>query len=144
MGKKRKKLAAVLMFSCLAMLSGESAADPIQMDPFGFKITVYLWVIVVSIIGGITGYVRKLKGKYSRFSIAEVLGECLISAFVGIITFWLCEAADIKGAMQAAFIAISSHMGSRALFKFEQKLFEKLPFLRDIPDTTGDNNDESK
>lgn len=140
---------AVLLMSCAAKASGNHTADtngiPILEidDPFGYKVVVYLWVIVVGLLGGISGYVRKLKNNYSRFSVAEVIGECVISVTVAIFTFWLCEWAHIIGPLQAAIIGISSHMGSRAMFQFENKLISSLK-LSKIFLTVGNKLEETE
>ncbi|PPK72672.1 LydA family holin superfamily III [Methylobacter tundripaludum] len=91
-----------------------------EKDPLSYTLLTYAWVFALSLFGGCVGYLRKVKaGIISRFSIHELLGELLISAFVGVITFYLCEYAQLPGPLSAAFIGISAHMGSRAIFIFE-------------------------
>lgn len=69
---------------------------------------------------------NKRKAGYVRpFNIAELLGELTTSAFAGMLTFWLCESTGISPLMTAAFVGISGHMGSRAVFCFEQYLHKK-------------------
>ncbi|WP_424219414.1 phage holin family protein [Azovibrio sp.] len=46
-------------------------------------------------------------------------GEVTFS-FACLITFWLCEAAEIEPLITAALVGISGHMGSRALYQFER------------------------
>lgn len=97
-------------------------------DPLGYEITTYLWVSAIAAWGGIAGYVRKLKRGVSRFSFGELIGDVVISAFVGIITFWGCQAAQINDTFSAALIGITGHMGSRAVYMIEvsvQKWYEK-------------------
>ena len=50
----------------------------------------------------------------------ELIGEIATSAFAGLITFWLCEAAQLDPLVTAALVGISGHMGSRALYQFER------------------------
>lgn len=91
-----------------------------EKDPLSYTLLTYSWVCGLSFFSGLASYVRKVRaGIISRFSINELLGEMVISAFVGVVTFYLCESAQIHGALSAALIAISSHMGSRAIFIFE-------------------------
>lgn len=91
-----------------------------EKDPLSYSLITYAWVFGISLFGGLAGYFRKVKsGLISRFSLIELVGEMFISAFVGVITFYLCEWADISGPLAAALIAIASHMGSRAIFIFE-------------------------
>lgn len=91
-----------------------------EKDPFSYTLVTYFWVLGISVFGGISAYIRKIRqGIISRFSLHELIGEMVISAFVGIVTFYLCEYAHIYGALSAALIAIASHMGSRAILIFE-------------------------
>lgn len=97
-------------------------------------LATYLWVLLVSILGGVVSFVRKVKeGSARRFNFVELLGEVITAALVGLITFWLCESAGVNKYLEAALIAVTSHMGTRALFKFEKMLDRKFPDLRDEP-----------
>lgn len=91
-----------------------------EKDPSNYTIMTYAWVFVLSSWGGAVSFYRKIQSGAARpWNIAELLGEILTSVFAGIVTFYLCEAGGIDGPMQAALVAISGHMGSRAIFIFE-------------------------
>ena len=88
----------------------------IDKDPLAYSILTYIWVVGLSAWGGVVGYLRNVKnGVTHRFSLAELLGEITTSGFSGVLTFWLCEAANFNGLLTAALVGISGHMGSRAL-----------------------------
>lgn len=92
-----------------------------EKDPTTYSIITYLWVVGLSAWGGLVSFTRKMKdGRTRAFNIAEFIGEIVTSAFAGIITFWLCEAAGISPLITSALVAISGHMGSRAIFQFEK------------------------
>jgi len=89
-------------------------------DPTSYSVLTYLWVIGLSSWGGIVGYIRRVKSRnLAHFSLAELIGEMVISGFVGVMTFYLCESAKIEGVFAAALVGISGHMGSRALYFLE-------------------------
>jgi len=90
-----------------------------EKDPATYEALTYLWIILLSCWGGLSSYIRKIKKGHIRFSITEVIGEMCVSAFVGILTFFLCEYASIPPVLSAALIGISAHMGSRAIFMAE-------------------------
>lgn len=91
-----------------------------EKDPLSYALLTYAWVFGLSVFSGVAAYIRKVKaGIISRFSFNELLGEMLISAFVGVVTFYLCEYAKLPPVLSAALIGIASHMGSRAIFIFE-------------------------
>lgn len=92
-----------------------------EKDPTNYSLLTYLWVIVLSAWGGVVSFLRKRKNSMARpFNFAELLGEIFTSAFAGVLTFWMCEAANISPLVTAALVGISGHMGSRAIFHLEQ------------------------
>src|SRR3989338_594158 len=92
-----------------------------EKDPTTYSMLTYAWVFVISSWGGVVSFYNKNKVGHARpFNIAELIGEIATSAFVGVLTFWLCEAASIQPLVSAALIAISGHMGSRAIWQFER------------------------
>lgn len=116
--------ALVLIGALLGPVSKADSHDFFRVtDPIGgYKLSIYLWVVLWSLAGGLTGYLRKLKGAYCRFSITEFFGECTISVVVGLVTFWLCKSAGIGPEMTAVNISITSHMGTRALILLERQV----------------------
>ena len=95
--------------------------------PEGYPVVTYVWVVALSIWGGVVSFYRKIKSGHARpFNIIEFVGEIATSALVGLITFYLAESANIDQVMTAALVAISGHMGSRLLFQFERLAEAKL------------------
>ncbi len=93
----------------------------LDKDPMSYEMATWAWVGVLSAWGGISSYVRKLRlGVVTRFSLVEIIGEVVISGFVGVVTFFICETSGIPQLLSAAIIGISAHMGSRAIFVLEQ------------------------
>ena len=81
----------------------------------------FLWVIGLSAWGGVVSYFHKLDKYQLRFNIIKFTAELITSAFVGILTFLLCDAASLSWEMTAAMVGISGHMGTRALFVLEKR-----------------------
>ena len=86
----------------------------------------YSWVLLLSAWGGVAGYIGKIKRGNVRFSFAELIGEVCISGFVGIVTYLLCQSAQIDELLTAAMVAIAGHMGSRAILMLEKLLQNKV------------------
>lgn len=102
-------------------VAASMAVHEAMRDPFAYPLVTYAWVIACACAGGIANFVAKVKAGDARaFNVAELVGEMFISGFVGLITFWLCEYANIDKLLSAVFIGISGHMGSRALFAAER------------------------
>lgn len=95
-------------------------------DPTTYSLITYLWVVLLASIGGAVNFARKLKaGTVRAFNITEFIGELMTSGFAGVLTFWLCEYAEVKPLLAAVLIGISGHMGSRAIFRIEKWAEEK-------------------
>lgn len=58
-------------------------------------------------------------------NISELIGEMLVSSFVGLVTFWICKSYGVNEYLTAAGVAIAGHMGTRALFLAEQWIEKK-------------------
>lgn len=99
-----------------------------QNDPANYSLITYVWVLLLSIWGGVVNFIQKVRrGESHRWSITELIGEIVIAGFAGIITFYLCEASGIDKLITAAMVGISGHMGSRAIFMMEKHLRRRMP-----------------
>lgn len=95
----------------------------LDKDPTTYSLITYAWVLFIAAWGGFVNYARKQReGIIKRFSIIEFIGEMSTAAFAGLVTFFLCEAAQLDPMLSAALIAISGHMGSRSIFMIEHYL----------------------
>lgn len=105
--------------------SGEDEEEQKTMpekDPNSYTLITYLWVVGLSALGGIASFWRKMReGVTRKFNITELVGEMFIAVFTGVVTFYLCESAGIIQPMTSALVALSAHMGSRALYILERR-----------------------
>lgn len=109
-----------LLCAVLAMCGGVAWAAG-ERNPFDYSVITYLWVLGISAFGGFVNFSRKMReGQVRIFNFTEFIGELVTSAFAGLLTFWLCESADINRLLAAVMIAVSGHMGSRAIFGLER------------------------
>lgn len=99
-----------------------------EKDPTTYGLLTYIWVVLLSTWGGLVNWLRKYKsGTMPTFNLMELIGEIATSAFAGLLTFWLCEAALFEPLITAALVGVSGHMGSRAIYLLETMLHTKLP-----------------
>lgn len=84
--------------------------------PESYGLSTYCWVIITALTGGATSLV----GRVRKITWLEVGGELIVSAFAGVITFWLCEYLEIHQLASAALVGIVGHMGSRGMNTLER------------------------
>lgn len=95
-------------------------------DPSSYPLLTYAWILLLASWGGIVNYIRKVKSnQVERFSIMELIGEIVVSAFAGVMTFWLCELSAFPPLLTAAFVGVSGHMGGRGIALIENILKRK-------------------
>lgn len=92
-------------------------------SPENYPFFTYLWVVGISALGALARFAQKYNdGTIPNPSVSRLAAEITISAFIGVVTFWLCEWAKIDGLLSAAVIAVSAHMGTPALVLLERQL----------------------
>ena len=115
-------LVALAAISCLVY-----GADTKHRTPFDYEFLTYAWVMGLAAFGGVVNFSRKMReGAVRAFNLTEFIGEIVTSAFAGLLTFWLTEAAEMDKLVSAVLIAVSGHMGSRAIFMIEKALQRKV------------------
>ena len=99
-----------------------------EKSPETYSFITYGWVFALAILGGVVSFMRKLQLGHTRvFNFVEFIGEIVTSAFAGVLTFWMCEHSGLSPLVTAAFVGISGHMGSRAIFMAEGWLTKQFP-----------------
>lgn len=118
----------------VATASAQGAGVGTIKDPFAYSWAAYAWVIAWASAGGIVSFRQKMaRGDVRAFNIAEFIGELVTSAFVGVIAFWLCEYSNVPKLLEAVIVSISGHMGTRAIFLFEQWATKKFGVQEEDP-----------
>lgn len=86
-------------------------------DPTSYPWLTYLWVITLSAWGGMLRYLHSIRGQQIpwRSILFELFLNISTSCFVGILTFYLCEASGITGLWGVVCVAVSAHMGTEGL-----------------------------
>lgn len=92
-----------------------------EKDPTNYSLLTYGWVCGLSAWGAVTSVIRRATGEMSWVKKLQfIMAEITISTFAGLITFFLCEASNIDKMFSAALIAVSGHMGARAIILTEK------------------------
>lgn len=83
-----------------------------QAMPYISTIGLWAW-------GGVVNHISKLRKGGVKFKGRELAFDLIVSTFAGLMTFYFCQSAGVSDTMQAVLIAISGHMGTRAIAGFE-------------------------
>lgn len=107
---------------CLHLLAPAAAwAQTTMKSPLSYSLYEYGAMLGIAMLGGLVRwYLAIRKGDSTTISLSALIGELCVSAFVGLITFWLCEAMNIQPLYTGAIVGVSGHMGARMLVMAER------------------------
>lgn len=102
-----------------------------DMRPHDGLSDIWPWIttVLLSAWGGAVQYAQRVRAG-EKFDWLMLALDLLISSFAGILTWLLCQSAEIYGPMSAVMIAVSGHMGTRAiasLVAIRERLFGAEP-----------------
>jgi hypothetical protein len=63
--------------------------------PLSYSLAEYGVVLAAALLGGLANWYVKAKNGPDGYSPAALIGELCVSAFAGVIAFWLCEAFGV-------------------------------------------------
>jgi hypothetical protein len=89
----------------------------------------WLSTFIISTFATAAQYAQKLRGGEPASGRSFLL-DYVICLFVGLVTHLLCEYAKLDGVMRSLLVAISAHMGTRAMMQYEafrDRVFGSLP-----------------
>lgn len=79
------------------------------------SIFIYLWVIGVSLWGGLVSYFEIKE----PFSLLRLLAHLSSSSFAGLMTFYICQYGNVPAPLVGVFCGVAAHMGTPALLKMK-------------------------
>lgn len=96
-------------------------ATEIAKDPSSYSVVTYMWVLILSMWGGVVRMVLDINRgeKHWRQIIAFFVGEMCVSAFAGVMTFYFLESFEVRPLYTAVMTGIAGYMGGRAVSGFE-------------------------
>ena len=98
-----------------------------EKDPTNYTFLTYAWVIGLSAWGSLVQVIRRATSNMPFKKKLQLIGaKIIISTFAGMVTFMLCEWANVDKMLAAALIAISGHLGARAITLTETLLVKFL------------------
>lgn len=111
----------ICLHMALPLLSfAQSVTPQIAKDPTAYSLRTYAFMLGVSVLGGLVSFYAKVRrGEASALSVMHLIGEICTSAFAGLLTFWLCEWANLPQILTAPLVGIAGHLGAKAIVMLE-------------------------
>lgn len=113
----------------IALLALLHVAPALAADrhPLDIPLKEYLVVLAISALGGFVSWYTRIKAGSARgFSLLTALGETCTSVLAGLVAFYVCTYFDMPQLLTISAVAVSGHMGARAIASFEQYLERRM------------------
>lgn len=111
------------------MLPVAAYAQMALKTPMSYSLQEYGIVLAISLLGGIASWFAKVRrGEVMAWNIAALIGELCVSAFAGLMAFFICEFFNLNPMLTPAIVGMSGHAGAKGLTWLEsagQRLIEK-------------------
>lgn len=84
----------------------------------------YLWVLGVSLWGGVVSFFEK---KGEKFTWARLFAHLSSASFAGMMTFYVCQYGKVPEPLIGVFCGVAAHMGTPALLRLKivRNFFDK-------------------
>lgn len=92
------------------------AAQNTLKTPLSYSLREYGVVLASALCGGLASWwIKVRKGQTKQWHISALIGELSVSAFAGLLTFWICEYMNLHPLLTASIVAMAGHAGARGL-----------------------------
>ena len=111
-------------------LAGPAFAQAdIHRSPLSYSLREYGLILAIAMLGGFVRWYNAVRrGESAAYDLRTLVGELFTSAFLGILTFWACEAFNVQPLVTAAMAGMAVHAGVSGLLWAERvlkRLFER-------------------
>lgn len=104
-------------------------AQSVVKTPLSYSLQEYGIVLGTALLGGLASWWMKVRrGEILAWNLSSLIGELCVSAFAGLLAFWLCEYFTLNPLLTSAIVGMSGHAGAKGLIWVEsagQKVLEK-------------------
>jgi NhaP-type Na+/H+ or K+/H+ antiporter len=116
-----KYLLAIAFIAANFIFPVAAWAEANLKSPLSYSLREYGVILGIALLGGFAAWVRRVRrGETDMFNITALIGELAISAFAGLVTFWLCESFELSPLITAAAAGMAGHAGGNGITWFEK------------------------
>ena len=110
-------------------LAGPVMAQEVHKNPLSYSLRDYGVILAIAMLGGFVRWYNAVRrGESAAYDLRTLVGELFTSAFIGILTFWACEAMNVQPLITAALAGMAGHAGVSGLMwveRFLKRFFER-------------------
>ena len=90
-------------------------------SPLSYSLREYGLILAIAMLGGFVRWYNAVRrGESAAYDLRILVGELFTSAFMGILTFWACEAIGVQPLVTAALAGMAGHAGVSGLLWAER------------------------
>ncbi len=117
-------------------LAGPVMAQEVHKNPLSYSLRDYGVILAIAMLGGFVRWYNAVRrGESAAYDLRILVGELFTSAFIGILTFWACEAMNVQPLITAALAGMAGHAGVSGLLWAERVLKRFFERKYGIPQT---------
>jgi hypothetical protein len=107
----------------LCIIAPVWAQDQTSRNPLSYSLREYGLILAIAMLGGFVRWYNAVRrGQSAAYDLRILVGELFTSAFIGILTFWACEAMNVQPLITAALAGMAGHAGVSGLLWAERVL----------------------
>ena len=121
----------------LHMAGPAFAQADLPRSPLSYSLREYGLILAIAMLGGFVRWYNAVRrGESAVYDLRILVGELFTSAFLGILTFWACEAVGVQPLVTAALADMAGHAGVSGLLWAERVLKRFFERKYNVPAST--------
>ncbi len=116
-----KLIFAVAILALNLLFPAMAWAEANLKSPLAYSLREYAVILGIALLGGFASwYSRVRRGQAELLNFSALVGELAVSAFAGLITFWVCESFELSPLITAAAAGMAGHAGGTGISWMER------------------------
>lgn len=116
-----KLLLALALVALNLLFPAMAWAEANLKSPLAYSLREYAVILGIALLGGFASwYSRVRRGEAELLNFSALVGELAVSAFAGLITFWICESFELSPLITAAAAGMAGHAGGTGISWLER------------------------